>query len=64
MPKNFNDTLCLFLMIGIFTMWILDGLGKLSLNPEVLGATLVFFTIIGQYYFRKKPSLTNPPNSK
>ena len=52
-PQNFNDLLCLIVMGMIFTLWLLSGYGKINLNPEVLGASIAFFTIIGQYYFRK-----------
>jgi hypothetical protein len=57
-PQNFNDFLCLFVLGAIITMWILDGFSELKfdLNPEVLTASIVFFTLIGQYYFRKKIS--------
>lgn len=53
MPQNFNDLLCLFLMGGIITMWILDGFELMELNGEIMGATIAFFTLIGQYYYRK-----------
>jgi len=54
LPSNFNDFLCLFLMGAILTMWFLDGLDFMKLNLEVLGSTIAFFTLVGQYYFRKK----------
>jgi len=42
------------LVLGfIFVLWLLDGLAVLTLNPEVLGASIAFFTIVGQFYFRK-----------
>jgi hypothetical protein len=55
-PQNFNDFLCLFILGIIFVMWILDGVSQLdfTLNPEVLTATIIFFTLIGQFYYRKK----------
>jgi hypothetical protein len=52
-PANFNDFLCLFILGLIFTLWILSGSKVFDLNQEILGATIAFFTIIGQYYFRK-----------
>jgi hypothetical protein len=54
MPQNFNDFLCLFVMAFIFILWIIDANKAISLNPEVLGATIAFFTIIGQFYYRRK----------
>ena len=55
-PQNFNDFLCLFLMGAILTMWILEGfkVAGFSLHEEVRTATIIFFTLIGQYYYRKK----------
>jgi hypothetical protein len=55
-PQNFNDFLCLFILGFIFLLWTIDGFVVLSfdLNGEVLTATIIFFTLIGQYYFRKK----------
>jgi hypothetical protein len=52
-PQNFNDFLCIFILAAIFLLWLLAGLEVLNLNPEILGATITFFTIIGQFYFRK-----------
>jgi hypothetical protein len=56
MPANFNDFLCLFILGFIFMLWLLDGLKIISFNPEILGATIAFFTIVGQHYFRKSAS--------
>lgn len=56
LPANFNDFLCLFILGFIFILWLLDGLNTISLNPEILGSSIAFFTIIGQYYFRKAAS--------
>ena len=55
-PQNFNDFLCLFIMGAILTMWILEGfkVAGFSLDSEVNTATIIFFTLIGQYYYRKK----------
>jgi len=55
LPQNFNDLLCLCLMTAIISLWILDGLESVAfnLNDEVMGGTVVFFALIGQYYYRK-----------
>jgi hypothetical protein len=37
-------------------MWILTGLKLLELPAEVTGALIVTWTLLIQYYFRKKPS--------
>jgi hypothetical protein len=53
-PQNFNDLLCLVLVALIMTLWILSGLKVLELPSEVTGALIVTWTILVQYYFRKK----------
>ena len=55
-PQSFNDFLCLFILGFIFVLWVLDGFSILnfSLNSEVMTASIIFFTLIGQFYFRKK----------
>ena len=53
MPQNFNDLLCLLILAFLFALWFLDGLKTITLNPEVLGASIAFFTIVGQFYYRK-----------
>ncbi len=55
-PQSFNDLLCL-LLIGLITaLWILMGRKTLDLPSEVTGALIVTWTILIQYYFRKKRS--------
>ncbi len=56
LPSCFNDFLCLVLIILIVTLWILTGLKILELPSEVTGALIVTWTILIQYYFRKKQS--------
>jgi hypothetical protein len=53
-PQNFNDTLCLVLITVIVALWILLGLKILELSAEVTGALIVTWTLLVQYYFRKK----------
>jgi hypothetical protein len=54
MPQNFNDSLCLILILLISALWILAGTKILELPTEVTGALIVTWTILIQYYFRKK----------
>jgi hypothetical protein len=56
-PQNFNDSLCLILILLISALWILAGINILVLPSEVTGALIVTWTILIQYYFRKKSSL-------
>ena len=58
--KSFNDRMALFVMACIITLWILNGIdsdGKplVSLNDTVIGATIMAFTMVLTYYFRRKP---------
>jgi hypothetical protein len=55
-PQSFNDLLCLILISFIAIVWAIQGLGKLSLSAEVTGALIVTWTLLVQYYFRKKQS--------
>jgi hypothetical protein len=58
LPKNFNDTLCLILIFLIVALWILTGSNILKLSAEVTGALIVTWTLLIQYYFRKKQNQT------
>jgi hypothetical protein len=53
-PQNFNDFFALLLIFGIIALWILQGFEVVSLPAEVTGALIVTWTLIVQYYFRKK----------
>jgi hypothetical protein len=54
LPSCFNDLLCLLLIGLIAGLWILMGLQVLKLEAEVTGALIVTWTLLVQYYFRKK----------
>ena len=57
MIKQFRDTLAVAIGVVVFpTIWILHGLGILSLPGEILGATIAIETLIAQFYFRKAQS--------
>jgi len=58
LPQTFNDLLCLVLITLIGGLWVLMGLGLLELPPEVTGALIVTWTLLVQFYFRKKQSKT------
>jgi hypothetical protein len=57
-PQNFNDFLALGALIIIPGMWVFQALAAKSLPGEVNGALIATFTLIIQYYFRRKPSET------
>jgi hypothetical protein len=56
MPQNFNDLFALILVFAIIVIWLLVGCGKIGMLPEINGALIVTWTLIVQYYFRKKKS--------
>ncbi len=53
-PQTFNDFLALIFIFGIIILWIIQGTGHLSLPDTVTGALIATWTLIVQYYFRKK----------
>jgi hypothetical protein len=60
MLKRVNDLIALLTLTLILPgLWILNGRGIIQLTGEVIGATIAAFTLIIQYYFRKKPSGTD-----
>lgn len=55
---KFNNWLALALEVVIIPgLWIVTSLGIATIPDTVLGATISVWTMIAQYYFRKK--LTN-----
>ena len=53
--KDTNDVIALALLIFIIPgLWILDGTELVDMNPQVMGATIMGWTLVLQYYFRKK----------
>lgn len=55
MIKNFRNLLALLAMIGIIPgLWIAQGMGLLTMPGEVIGATIMGWGLILQFYFRKK----------
>lgn len=53
--KDINDLIALILLVLVIPgMWIADSMAVLDLNGEVRGATIMGWTLILQYYFRKK----------
>jgi len=55
MIKNFNNLLALITLAGIIPgLWIAQGRGLINLPGEVIGATIMGWTLLLQYYFRKR----------
>lgn len=52
---NFNDRLTVILMGIISGLWVMEGIGVLTMPGEVNGALIATFTLVIQYYFRKAP---------
>ena len=55
MRWGFRNLLALFMQSAILLFWALQGVGVLKEVPgEVNGALISAFTLITQFYFRKK----------
>ena len=53
--KTFRDVLALLTLIVIIpTLWVLQGLGYLNMPGEVIGATIMGWGLVLNFYFRKK----------
>jgi len=55
MPQNFNDFLCLTGLSVITALWILAGNKTITLPDVVIGATIVTWTLLFNFYFRRAP---------
>jgi len=65
MKWNFRNLLAIFMQSAILLFWSLQGIGLLQNVPgEINGALISAFTLITQFYFRKKPSAEAPENSQ
>ena len=51
--KTFRDRLALILLVGIPLLWVLTGT-VIALPEAALGATIVIWTLVANFYFRKK----------
>lgn len=56
LPQNFNDFLCLIGLALITALWILHGKNIVVLDDVVLGATIVTWTLLFNFYFRRAPN--------
>lgn len=64
MIKNFRNLLALLVFAIVFPgIWILCGLGLLTLPGEVIGATIAIETLVAQFYWRKANTEETPPTS-
>lgn len=52
--KTWNDRLSLILIVLIVAMWIGGCWLPVPLPESVIGATIVVFTLVAQFYFRKR----------
>ena len=54
---KFRDVMAIIGSAGIMSFWGLQGVGILQGVPsEVNGALIAVFTLVFQFYFRKKPA--------
>lgn len=55
MVKNVRDVIALALVLAVIPgLWILDAVRILQLNGEVLGASILAWGLVLNFYFRKK----------
>ncbi|HEY4712133.1 MAG TPA: hypothetical protein VIH69_05605 [Dehalococcoidia bacterium] len=54
MCKDFNDYLALILMFVIPLLWVFQGLTWITLEGEIIGATIMGWTLVLQFYYRKR----------
>jgi len=59
MIKNFKNMLALILSLVIIAMWVAQGMSLVDMPGEVVGASIAVWTMIAQYYFRKKGDTEN-----
>jgi apolipoprotein N-acyltransferase len=54
---NFRNLLAALVVSAILLIWVGEGMGVLSRMPgEVNGVLVAVFTLIIQFYFRKRPA--------
>jgi hypothetical protein len=53
---RFNEGLAIMLFTIIPALWVMQGMGYIKLPAEVMGALIVTWTLIIQYFFRKAPT--------
>ena len=52
---KFNNKLAILLLLIIACLWFVAGKEFIKLDDQVSGALIVTWTLIIQYYFRRKP---------
>lgn len=55
LPQNWNDVLALILIFIIPALWILHGMAIITIGEAVVGALIITWGNITQYYFRRAP---------
>lgn len=50
---KFNDQLSLVVLGSIIGMWVATGAGYINLPESIVGATILAFGLVTQFYFRK-----------
>lgn len=53
-PQNWRDTLSVALVIGLPVLWVWGNLPEM-----VLGATIAGWTLVVQFYYRKRTGESN-----
>ncbi len=51
LPRRWNDTLSIFVIVGVPLLWVFGHLPEI-----VLGATITGWSMVITFYFRKAPA--------
>ena len=61
MKWNFRNLLALLVAVIVFpAIWVMQGLGMLTLAGEIIGAMIAGETLILQFYFRRAQKAETP----
>ena len=56
MVKTFRNLLAIIVVVGIIPgLWVAQGLSVLAMPEVIIGATIMAWGLILQFYFRKMP---------
>ena len=61
--KTWTDRLSLLVLLVIPTLWALQGRGILNMQGEIIGATIMGWTLVLQFYFRRREPEPNSGGS-
>jgi hypothetical protein len=57
LPQNWNDSLSIFVLVGIPLLWV-----AFTLPETVVGATITVWTLCAQFYYRRSAATVADPS--